>query len=59
MEKKDKPVKKQTIRQKIQRNWKRMVFGGTEKKEGVQTRRLYLLVVAVLFLYLLLSFLSS
>lgn len=57
--KKDKPVKKQTIRQKIQRNWKRMVFGGTEKKEGVQTRRLYLLVVAVFFLYLLLSFLSS
>ncbi|EMJ4211531.1 hypothetical protein PMU02_06955 [Enterococcus faecalis] len=59
MKKKDKPVKKQTIRQKIQRNWKRMVFGGTEKKEGVQTRRLYLLVVAVFFLYLLLSFLSS
>ncbi|MDK8223303.1 hypothetical protein ACYJAA_00270 [Enterococcus faecalis] len=34
MEKKDKPVKKQTIRQKIQRNWKRMVFGGTEKKKA-------------------------
>ncbi|EMW5977636.1 TPA: hypothetical protein IUV58_001765 [Enterococcus faecalis] len=59
MEKKDKPVKKQTIRQKIQRNWKRMVFGGTEKKEGIQTRQLYVVVVAVFFLYLLLSFLSS
>ncbi|HGS8717801.1 MAG: hypothetical protein E6536_12215 [Enterococcus faecalis] len=59
MEKKDKPVKKQTIRQKIQRNWKRMAFGVTEKKEGVRTRRLYLVVVAVFFLYLLLSFLSS
>lgn len=59
MEKKDNPVKKQTIRQKIQKNWKRIVFGGTEKKNGVQTRRLYLVVVAVFFLYLLLSFLSS
>ncbi|WP_195478846.1 hypothetical protein [Enterococcus faecalis] len=58
MEKKPGKKQKQTIRQKIQKNWKRMIFGGTEKHESFQTRRLYVVVVAVFFLYLLLSFFS-
>lgn len=59
MKKKPEEKQKQAIRQTIQMNWKKIIFGDTEKHESFQTRRLYVVVVAVFFLYLLLSFFSS